>query len=270
MAMIKLQGKTKIQSKTIFDSGPTAASVAAAYISAVEAADGEALEAGVATAYTDFIAGLWADGLWNSLKASCILAGARTLNGALVPLVGTAPTNNNFVSGDYNRETGLKGNASTKHLNSNRAANADPQNDSHFSVWVSTPSTTTGNYYFGSMQTTPTLVGSAISSNVTVACSNRLDSVANLGNPTGTGFAGVARSSSSGFNTRWVGINRNFSFASATNTSSNFLIFSTNFNGNPLGRTTGRLSFYSIGESLDLALLDTRVSNLMTAIEAAI
>jgi len=31
-----------------------------------------------------------------------------------------------------------------------------------------------------------------------------------------------------------------------------------------------RLAFYSIGESLDLAALDTRVSNLITAIGAAI
>jgi hypothetical protein len=192
------------------------------------------------------------------------------LNGALVPLVGTAPTNNNFVSGDYNRETGLKGNASTKHLNSNRAANADPQNDSHFSVWVSTPSTTIGNFYLGSAQTTPTSVGNTISSTVTVSTRNAVSSVANLGNPTGTGFAGVARSSSSGFNSRWVGINRNFSFASTTNISSNFLIFSGNLNGNPSNRTNGRLSFYSIGQSLNLALLDTRVANLMTAIQAAI
>jgi hypothetical protein len=34
--------------------------------------------------------------------------------------------------------------------------------------------------------------------------------------------------------------------------------------------TTSRFAFYSIGESLDLAALDTRVSNLITAIGAAI
>jgi len=66
------------------------------------------------------------------------LAGARTLTGALVPLVGTAPTNFNFVSGDYNRETGL-GDASnaTKYLNSNRAGNADPQNSRHVAAYAS-------------------------------------------------------------------------------------------------------------------------------------
>ena len=36
------------------------------------------------------------------------------------------------------------------------------------------------------------------------------------------------------------------------------------------GYSDGRLSFYSIGEALDLALLDTRVSTLMTDLAAAI
>ena len=119
---------------------------AVAYIAAVEAADGQALEAGVRTAINTFVVGCKANGIWNAIKASCILAGARTLNGALVPLVGTAPTNFNFVSGDYNRKTGLVGNGSTKYLNSNRAGNADPQNNQHVSVYLTVKDTSTGNY----------------------------------------------------------------------------------------------------------------------------
>ncbi len=82
---------------------------AIAYVAAVEAADGQALEFGVGKAINDFVVGCKLDGTWSAIKASCILAGARTLNGALVPLAGTAPTNNNFVSGDYNRKTGVGG-----------------------------------------------------------------------------------------------------------------------------------------------------------------
>jgi hypothetical protein len=95
-----------------------------AYMAAVEAADGEPLELGVRLAITDFVLGCKSDGIWTAIKASCILAGARTLTGALVPLVGAAPTNNNFVSGDYNRKTGLVGDGSTKYLNSNLFVNA--------------------------------------------------------------------------------------------------------------------------------------------------
>lgn len=69
---------------------------AAAYIAAVEAADGQPLEPAVKTAINSFVVGCKADGIWAAIKAACILAGARTLSGALVPLAGTAPTNFNF------------------------------------------------------------------------------------------------------------------------------------------------------------------------------
>jgi hypothetical protein len=82
---------------------------AAAYLRAVEAADGQALETPVKRAVDDFFRGCKADGTFSAIKAACLLCGARTLAGALVPLAGTAPTNNNFVDADYNRETGLSG-----------------------------------------------------------------------------------------------------------------------------------------------------------------
>jgi hypothetical protein len=89
---------------------------AKAYIAAVEVADGQALEPAIRTAYNNFILGCKSDGIWDAIKASCILAGARSLSGALVPLKGSAPTNNNFVSGDYVRTTGLVGDGTTKYL----------------------------------------------------------------------------------------------------------------------------------------------------------
>ena len=48
---------------------------ATAYIAAVEAADGQALEAGVKTAINTFVVGCKADGIWTALKASCIQIG---------------------------------------------------------------------------------------------------------------------------------------------------------------------------------------------------
>jgi hypothetical protein len=109
--------------------------------SSVEAADGQALETATRMAINSFVKGCKADGIWPAIKASCILAGARTLTGALIPLVGSAPTNNGFIGigTDYVRKTGLVGNGSTKYLDSNRANNADPQNSNHNACWVSTP-----------------------------------------------------------------------------------------------------------------------------------
>ena len=54
---------------------------AAAYITAVETADGQALENGVKVAIDNFVLGCKQDGIWTAIKASCILAGARTLAG---------------------------------------------------------------------------------------------------------------------------------------------------------------------------------------------
>jgi hypothetical protein len=86
-------------------SGPAYDSDAQAYIDAVESADGQALETDVKEAYNNFFVGLKDDGLLTDLSACCLLLGARTIAGALTPLVPSmpSPTNNNFVSGDYSR-----------------------------------------------------------------------------------------------------------------------------------------------------------------------
>jgi hypothetical protein len=242
---------------------------ALAYIAAVEAADGQALEDGVKGAYTAFIAGCKSDGIWSAIKASCVLAGARTITGALTPLVGTAPTPVSFVSGDYNRKTGLIGNTSTKYLNSNRAADADPQNNASLAIWVSTPATASNLYYMGARRTTPTpIVSSGISTNVGFSIRNT--AVAPNLNRTGTGLAGVSRTASNSYNWRWAGATGNSTGEPTGTYNGNLFVYGANTNGAIANRSNGRLAFYSIGESLNLALLDSRVSNLMTALAAAI
>jgi len=254
---------------------------AAAYIAAVEAADTQALEPAVRAAINDFVVGCKADGIWNAIKASCILAGARTLTGALVPLVGTAPTNVGglFVSGDYNRKTGLVGNGSTKYLNSNRNNNADPQNSKHLSCYV-------GNAASGS--STQVFIG-----NDTVAVSGvsliYKDGAADGGTervavnvngssaPTGsagstafqTGFLGANRTTSSSVEGRVFGVSINGSVSSQTPGNSNVIVFARTASS-PARFCNARLAFYSIGESLNLALLDARVTTLINAIAAAI
>ncbi len=231
---------------------------AAAYIAAVESADGQSLEEGVKSAINSFVLGCKADGIWAAIKASCILAGARTLTGALVPLVGTAPTNVGglFVSGDYDRETGLVGDGSTKYLDSNRNHNADPQDNAHVTVYASTVGT--GLFYGGA-------VGSAsgTSSLSTTAVRCRSSSINTI--TVATGLLGTSRSASANFVFRSGQTSETLSRTSETPVNQNVFIHQ---NGAAYG--THRLAFYSIGESLDLALLDTRVTALIDAIAAAI
>jgi hypothetical protein len=227
------------------------------FIQRVEAADGAALEDGIKLAYADFIRGCKADNIWNAIKASCILAGARTLSGALVPLVGTAPTNFNFVSGDYDRKTGLVGNGSTKYLNSNRNNNADPQDNAHASAWVSS-STLSTQFYMGRY---PELA--LVTSDLVMRVPNSIRTV--ITPAPVLNFIGGSRNSSSQFTARHSGTSVIFNSSSIAPIASSVLLFA----GSVIN-SDARLAFYSIGESLNLALLDARVTTLINAIGAAI
>jgi hypothetical protein len=170
-----------------------------AYVLAVESADGQELELGVITAVETFITGCKSDGIWGAIKASCILAGARTLSGALVPLVGTAPTNYNFVSADYNRETGLKGDGATKFLNPNRNNNADPQNSKHIALHIGELHHTSG----GSHYLLTSGNGSIADCSITFYIGHRLVSPNGSGVYqqviSSVGFKGTSRSNSADF-----------------------------------------------------------------------
>jgi hypothetical protein len=252
---------------------------AQAYITAVETADGQALETGVRDAINAFVVGCKADGIWNAIKACCILAGARTLSGALRPLVGPAPTNFNFVAGDYNRKTGLVGDGSTKHLNSNRAGNADPQNNAHLGVQITAIDSVdpgAAPYYISSGSANSGAKGlfrsypaGALGPHGVLPTAN---TVSNLGpQPPLVGFFGYSRSLANSFTYRDSGTTYNPLTVSQAPTSDNTFVFARNNGSNVAERySRSRLAFYSIGESLNLALLDARVTTLINAIGAAI
>ena len=232
---------------------------ALSYITAVELADGQALEDNVKTAINTFVVGLKTDGLWDAMKSSVIMAGARTLNGALVPLKGAAPTNVNFVSLDYDRKTGLVGDGQTKYLETARLVNDDPQNDNHVAVYA----TTLGNQNFWG--------------NPGVA---RHDATATVGRNRYSGGGG-GQWPSSITNTGLIGLSRD-----NQNTTSSRINQTTGsitqgagvppaealrfFRSGQGVYGTSRFAFYSIGESLDLALLDARVTTLINTYANAI
>lgn len=228
------------------------------YIDAVEVADGLALETRTRYAINNFVIGCKSDGIWSAIKASCILAGARTLAGALVPLVGAAPTNFNFVSGDYNRKTGLVGDGSTKYLGSNRNNNADPQNSNHNFVYASA---------IGSGKLIATLSGTAIGANglSTGDIFSRYDNTAFVAFTAVAGGVGHSRNNATAF----TYINNKLLLTKAANSASSQDSSLLIFRGGSQ-YSTARLAFYSIGESLNLAQLDARVTDLINAFGVAI
>ena len=234
---------------------------AAAYIAAVEAADGQALEAGVRWNIDQFVRGCKADGIWTAIKASCILSGARTLSGALVPLVGTAPTNFNFVSGDYDRKTGLVGDGSTKYLDSNRATNADPQNSFHLCVYASTLQTVPGVFAGAEGASRNTMYGNY---GTTTNFALRQSTVNVVSTPALIPGTFAASRSSSTLIT-WIAGNYNGSVTAGSTLTPTGSMFIFARNSGTKNHTDARLSFFSMGEALDLALLDSRISTLITS-----
>jgi hypothetical protein len=245
---------------------------ARAYIAAVNAADRQPLEQATQLAIDAFVIGCKADGIFAAIKACCILMGARTLSGCLTPLVGSAPTNNNFVTGDYNRKTGLVGDGTGKYLDSNRNNNADPQNSVSHAVWVSTSST--GSVPIGAgFNLTGATRCAIIASPATISVrirSSAAFSPAATGNPSNNSLFAYRRSASNASLVRVNGTDTTYTTSSETPFNGNVLVFADNNSGSATAWFAGRLAFYSIGQSMDLALLDTRVSTLIAAIGAAI
>jgi hypothetical protein len=270
--LIKISGgsNANIQGKTVFETGYSVSDAnAAAYISAVEAADGASLENPVKQAIDQFVLGCKSDGIWSAIKASCILAGARTLNGSLVPLVGTAPTSSNFVSADYNRKTGLIGNGTTKFLSSNYAFPTTLQNNCHVGGYYSVKQTT-GEGLMGGFSASGTGAGTFLGTEGARLYQAGTSTFIPLDKTT-LGFRGISRSNSSNFVYRCANSNATANIPSTLVTHQNQAIFARYRGGTTWDtRTNARISFYSIGQSLNLALLDTRVSALMTAINSAI
>jgi hypothetical protein len=243
---------------------------AAAYITAVETADAQALEERTKIAIDNFVLGCKADGIWTAIKASCILAGARTRLGALTPLVGTAPTSFNFVDGDYNRKTGLVGDGSTKYLDSNRNNNADPQDSNHNASWISTVPTV-GVSIMGVGDGGTNGANNLLTSTTAHSIRSRNSTQVVLSGTTqATNFFGFSRSSSASFNARSLGSTSNNTQTSQSPAASNVFIYTRNLAGTPSFHSNARLAFYSIGESLNLSLLDARVTDLINAFAAAI
>lgn len=245
---------------------------AIAYLEAVSAADGAAVERSVAIAIDDFVKGLKADGLWSAIGSACILAGARTVSGALVPLKGAAPTGYNWVASDYSRSLGLQGDGSTKYIDSNRANNADGQDDRHIAAYRSVVVGTAARSCWGAG-----ITSSGDSAHFTGVGGTEYASLCWNGSYTvlpgasyESGIIAAARSQPGYMDLRFGTKELHASSASAVPSSGSLLIFGRGTPASPDSLSPDRLSFYSIGASVDLALLDARVSALMTAIGAAL
>ena len=114
--------------------------------------------------------------------------------------------------------------------------------------------------------------GSSQVADASVQLSYRINSAtaeASTGIPYNIGLTAFNRNGASTTQHRSGGVSGNGTQLSASPTNESLLLYRrTNMTG--VNYVNARISFYSIGESLDLAALDSRVSTLMTSINSAI
>jgi len=191
------------------------------------------------------------------------------LDGALVPLVGTAPTRLGTEGGwGYNRKTGLSANGTNNSLNTNRVNNADPDTQCHNAVYVTGISTNGNNCYIGTDNSGPNEIRNVIGS-LSNQFGNRTTSLHNETGGNGsfaTGLIGSSRASASEYRIRNGTVSVTVTAAAGAAGSTTVRVFSQS----AARYSNARLAFYSIGESLDLALLDARVTALMNAFATAV
>jgi hypothetical protein len=253
---------------------------AAAYITAVETADTQALEERTKIAIDNFVLGCKEDGIWTAIKASCILAGARTLTGALVPLVGTAPTRQG-TEGDWNydRKTGLAGNGTNNYLNSGFLATGISASSNHLLVNGSSFPSSAGAFR-GSIGA---FASADVRLNMDLCTSGNGRQYRGPTNTAATLSSGLTTSGSvsgSRLSTTLSTLYQNGA-AVATNTNSavatmpgfNFFVYALNLTGSPADLTSARFNFYGIGDGLtntQMTAYHARVTDLINAFAAAI
>ena len=203
------------------------------------------------------------------------MAGARTVAGAIVPLRGNAPTNNNFVAGDYSRTLGLLGDASTKFISTsyNNTDASFPQDNAHISCYVTqapTTSATLGRMFIGQATGTGGRIYMFNNTGGGLGLKNRSSPAGGVsvsGQGTTTGFKGHSRNSSTNTVIRSSQTNTINALSSTTLVAGAIAVFN---NGASALYSDARMSFYSLGTNIDLALLDTRVTTLMNTLARVI
>ena len=234
---------------------------ALAYITAVEAADGEVLETPTKRAILDFIVGCKTDGIWSAIKASCIWGAARTYAGSLVPLKGVAPSDSSTPM-IYTRKQGMQNPVGGNAFNLNYANNLDPIENRHSALFITSLSLGgTGRPLFYSLD----VMTYALNGPNIYTVNTGTNSTGSLFNYDAIGLGGSSMfmGYTSPGTARINGTEQ--AILSSRPTDGGDWRYGSNVNTN--GSICG---FYSIGSQIDLVKLESRVSSLFNTLNTVI
>jgi len=199
---------------------------------------------------------------WDTMLSAASFVGVG-IQGVTVPLRDgmTVPTQSNFVSADLNQLTGLKGDASTKVINTGLLSNDIAQNDGSLSVYQ-TAAVTSGNYTAGSGYNGGVAGGVFIRDlGSTIQCAVHGGLVSN-GTGWVSGLVGASRSSSTTQTQRTNQTDYPFASTSLAPTTDLVRVFAAG--ASP--KTDPRLATYHVGPALDLATLEGLQATLLAEI----
>ena len=196
---------------------------------------------------------------WDDMLSATSFVGVG-IQGVAVPLRDgmTVPTNNNFVAGDLNTLTGLKGDGSTKYIATNVAGTALLQDDASASVHITTAATGANKFYMTNAG------GASLSLRSTPQQSLNSSSVATLGIVPTSGVYGASRSSSTTIDARSNQTSYSAAITSIAPSANDLYVYS-------IGTTPSadaRLATYHAGPALNLATLEGLQDTLITEIAA--
>lgn len=218
--------------------------------------------------YSDLITAMKTAGVYAAVEFRKCLMGPTTLAGCQACGIGGTITNvGPFVEGDLNA-LGTKGNGVNKYWQSNRAGNANAQDDFSWWGWITAPCTTGDTAlrsFFG--QSTTTSAGSvrvsksAALNAVVARGKNATDDISSVSASDAIGLVGLSRNNSANYSLRIGGITETIVKVSDGNLSTvmQFLARAgSNF-------SDARIGFLGGGASLNLPALETCLQNYQNA-----
>ena len=199
---------------------------------------------------------------WDTMLSATSFVGVG-IQGVTVPLRDgmTVPTQNNFVAADLDQLTGLKGNLSSKWIDTNIGGQTPDQDDNSISTYATEVNTYLNYYLSTGGALGATHIYPASPTNLTCRISGAGAAV----NATPLHFAGATRSAASVMNIRANGTDFPNTTTSIQQLTDNFNVF-----GRPnANRTDARLATYHIGPALNLATLEGLQETLLSEIRTA-
>lgn len=221
-------------------------------------------------AISDYVTDLKAiSGHWDTITQLVVFAGATTVAGGLRSIKGPDLTHSNLVAGDFALKTGVKGNASNKHIVTGYDNTSFTQNNMHTYALL-TESPTNNGMIFGNGNAGTgawSMVVNGTTGNSAGRCrSTTADSVAGIS----PGGYGMSRSVSGSYNRMVASSVTSVTRISAIPNASPMFVLASSSAGSssPTSRTDARILVWAIGPATTLGDYTTPGADLITALNA--